>query len=162
MSEVQLITAKLMDEVRRKAELSARRRMNYNFHGSAEENPHRFLNVMMRGSYVRPHRHADPAKAESWVVLEGAVKLFTFDDSGRVSGAWVLTHGGEQVGIDLSAGVWHTVVVLSDRATVFEVKPGPYDAATDKEFAAWAPAEGAPEAAGYLERLLSRAAREIA
>lgn len=162
MPEVQLITAKLMEEVRRKAELSARRRMNHNFHGSDGENPHRFLNVMLRGTYVRPHRHAAPAKAESWVVLEGAVKLYTFDDSGRVSGAWVLEHGGEQVGIDLAAGVWHTVAVLSECATVFEVKPGPYDAATDKEFAAWAPAEGSPEAAGYLERLLARTAREIA
>ena len=36
---------------------------------------------------------------------------------------------------------------------IFEVKPGPYDAATDKEFAPWAPPEGDPRAHAYLIQL---------
>jgi hypothetical protein len=36
----------------------------------------------------------------------------------------------------------------------FEVKPGPWERATDKEFAEWAPAESDPAAAEYLRRLL--------
>jgi hypothetical protein len=35
----------------------------------------------------------------------------------------------------------------------FEAKAGPYDAAADKDWPAWAPPEGAPEAAVYLEGL---------
>ena len=36
----------------------------------------------------------------------------------------------------------------------YEVKPGPYSAANDKDFAPWAPREGEPGVAAYLESLL--------
>jgi hypothetical protein len=58
------------------------------------------------------------------------------------------------LGIDLAPGVWHTLCCVSPTAICYEVKAGPYDAATDKEFAPWAPREGQPEAAQYLEELL--------
>ena len=35
------------------------------------------------------------------------------------------------------------------------MKPGPYSQANDKDFAPWAPREGEPGAAEYLERLLA-------
>lgn len=38
-------------------------------------------------------------------------------------------------------------------AVLFEVKQGPYQAISDKDFAPWAPAEGLAEAAQYLKRL---------
>jgi cupin fold WbuC family metalloprotein len=59
--------------------------MNYNFHQSAEENPHRFLNVLLKGTYVRPHRHLTPPKAESFLILEGVIEVFLFDDAGVVT-----------------------------------------------------------------------------
>jgi len=39
----------------------------------------------------------------------------------------------------------------------YEVKPGPYLQANDKEFAPWAPREGDPDAARYLEELVRAA-----
>jgi hypothetical protein len=33
---------------------------------------------------------------------------------------------------------------------VLEIKRGPYDARTDKQFAEWCPGEGTPEAAQWL------------
>jgi hypothetical protein len=47
------------------------------------------------------------------------------------------------------------VAALSETAVCFEVKAGPYDAATDKEFAPWAPREGDPSAPEYLAKLLA-------
>jgi hypothetical protein len=38
----------------------------------------------------------------------------------------------------------------------FEVKPGPYSAANDKDFAPWAPMEGDAGAGAYLDTLVSR------
>ena len=35
-----------------------------------EDNPHRFLNVMVRGTYIIPHRHCDPPQVR---VIFGAV-----------------------------------------------------------------------------------------
>ena len=153
MGEAKLITAQLFDAVAEKAAGSPRRRMNHNFHQSAADNPHRFLNVLLRGTYIRPHRHLEPPKAETFIVLEGVAEAILFNDAGAITGRHTLGAGGVW-GIDLPPGVWHTILPLTDRVVCFEVKPGPWEPASDKEFADWAPAEGSPEAAGYAALLL--------
>jgi cupin fold WbuC family metalloprotein len=154
-AEVQLLTRELIAGVRAKAEASPRLRMNHNFHSGPRDNPHRFLNVLMRGTYVRPHRHIEPPKPESWVLLEGTAQFYTFDDAGAVTGAWRLSAGGNEFGIDMPAGTWHTLAAVSECVVIYEVKPGPWEPATDKDFAVWAPLEGTPEAPEYLSRLLA-------
>jgi cupin fold WbuC family metalloprotein len=150
---VQIMDRTLLRDLIERARQSPRLRVNHNFHSSMEENPHRFLNVMLKGTYIAPHRHLDPPKAESFLVLQGEVAFFIFDDSGNVARAEVV--GGDPIGIDLPAGVWHTLTPLSAHAVCYEVKPGPYSAQTDKEFAPWAPREGEPGVTAYLERLVS-------
>lgn len=153
MSSVQLIDHALLAETIERARKSPRLRTNHNFHVSAADNPHRFLNAWVRGTYAAPHRHQLPPKAESFIVLQGEVAVFLFDDAGTVVEQHVL--GREVLGIDLAPGVWHTLAPLSDTAVCFEVKPGPYDVTNDKEFAPWAPAEGSPDAPSYLARLMA-------
>jgi cupin fold WbuC family metalloprotein len=150
---VQTLNRAVFDDLIERAKRSPRLRVNHNFHASMEDNPHRFLNVMIRGTYVAPHRHLDPPKAESFVVLEGEIAFFIFDDSGKVVRTDVI--GGDPIGIDMQPGVWHTLTPLSEHAVCYEVKPGPYVAATDKDFAPWAPREGDPGAAAYLAGLVS-------
>ena len=162
---VQFIDRALIEATVRRAEDSGRRRVNYNFHDGPEDNPQRFLNILLRGSYVVPHRHVSPPKSETFLVLEGYLAVFCFDDHGAVAGRYLLgpqPPGPETpghlayagMGIDLPAGVWHTVAAVTGRAVCLEVKPGPWDPANDKKFAPWAPCEGAPETGPYLERLL--------
>jgi cupin fold WbuC family metalloprotein len=127
--------------------------MNHNFHRNAADNPHRFLNALARGTYSVPHRHLVPPKAETFVALQGEVAVFLFEDDGRVAARHVLGRDGLH-GIDIPPGVWHSVAAVSESAICFEVKPGPYEASNDKEFAPFAPAEGDAAAAAYLERLL--------
>ncbi|HEY7338979.1 MAG TPA: WbuC family cupin fold metalloprotein [Bryobacteraceae bacterium] len=157
---VSLISGALFDSVEARALQSPRRRMNYNFHSSAEDNPHRFLNVLLKGTYIRPHRHADPPKSESFVVLEGAADVILFDDDGAVTARYSLgaeSPEGRLWGIDIAPGVWHTILPRTARAVCFEVKPGPWRPASDKEFAPWAPAEDDPSAAEYGNGLLNGA-----
>jgi cupin fold WbuC family metalloprotein len=152
-SGLQIVNRALLEDLIERAKRSPRLRINHNFHASAEDNPHRFLNVMVKGTYVTPHRHLDPPKAESFLVLEGEVAFFIFDEAGHVVSTEVL--GNDPIGIDLAPGVWHTLTPLSAHAVCYEVKPGPYLAANDKDFALWAPREGDPGVAAYLESLLS-------
>jgi len=151
---VQRITLELIATVLESARRSPRLRMNHNFHSSMEDNPHRFLNVMLRGTYIQPHRHIDPPKAETFLVLEGRAVVVVFDADGRITERHVLGEGSGILGVDLAPGVWHAPAVLSEHAVFFEVKPGPYSAATDKSFAPWAPPEGDPGCQEYLARLL--------
>ena len=153
MQDAQILNSELFARLLERARDSPRRRTNHNFHASMEENPHRFLNVMLKGTYITPHRHADPPKTEGFVVLKGEVATFIFDDAGNVVETHILGRGA--IGIDIQAGVWHTFAVLSEHAVCYEVKPGPYSAANDKDFAKWAPKEGSEGTAEYLERLVS-------
>ena len=149
---IQVINRELLDELIMRARQSPRLRVNHNFHSSMEENPHRFLNVLVKGTYIGPHRHLNPPKAESFLVLEGQVAFFMFDDTGSVVRTDVI--GGDAMGIDMAPGIWHTLAPLTPHAVCYEVKPGPYSVTTDKEFAPWAPSEGEAGAAAYLEGLM--------
>lgn len=151
---IQLIHLPLIEATVARAQASARRRANHNFHAGAGDNPHRFLNVLLRGSYAAPHRHREPPKSESFLVLQGELACWIFDDRGAVTERHVLGRGGVQ-GIEISPGVWHTIAAVSEVCVAYEVKPGPWDPATDKEFAPWAPAEGDAGVAAYLQGLLS-------
>ncbi len=156
---MQFIDRALIERVLEEARRSPRRRVNFNFHQTPAEDPNRFLNVMLEGTYVAPHRHAVVPKPEMFVVLEGRIAVFTFDESGAVDACGVAGEGapGGRVAVDLPAGVWHSLAVLTPHAVLVEVKPGFYDPATDKQFAPWAPGEGDPGAKDYLEKLVSLA-----
>lgn len=153
---IQTITPTLLDELTERARESARQRTNHNFHQSFDENPNRFLNVMVKGTYVTPHRHTTPPKSESFVVLRGQLLFITFDDQG---GLQTVTRLGAQdnYGIDIAAGIWHSIIIESETAICFEVKPGPYAPASDKDFAPWAPREGEPGTAEYAASLCAKA-----
>lgn len=155
--QVTPISDALFDSVTAKASASPRLRMNHNFHSGPTDNPHRFLNVLLEGTYIRPHRHLYPPKSECFLVLEGAADVIIFDDNGAITDRYCLgseTSEGRLWGIDIPPGVWHTILPRTARAVCFEVKPGPWEPASDKEFAEWAPAENDPAAAAYGRALL--------
>jgi len=125
--------------VLREATFSPRRRKNFNLHELSDV-VQRFVNAMLPWSYVRPHRHVTPLKTETFVLLKGRVWVILFDDEGHMTDA-ILMDGKRVWIVDVPPGSWHTLIPVTTSLT-FEVKPGPYDPATDKEFASWAPAEG--------------------
>ena len=151
--QVVTITRDLVRQAVEASRKSDRKRIILPFHKSDASPLHRMLNAVQPGSYIRPHWHRDPPKDESLVLLQGEICVFVFEDDGRVRQAVRLRARSNEFGIDLSAGVCHTFVAIEPDTVVFEVKPGPYDRATDKDFASWAPAEGTVEAKEYLARL---------
>jgi cupin fold WbuC family metalloprotein len=153
-SPVTAISEPLIAQVIAASRESARRRMVLPLHKDGGSVLQRMLNAMQPGSYVRPHRHAVP-RAESLVWLRGALRFVAFDDTGEVRRAVDLRGDGD-LGVDIEPGVYHTMFALADDSVVFEVKTGPYDPATDKMWAPWAPPEEAPDAVAYLQQLVSR------
>jgi cupin fold WbuC family metalloprotein len=151
--ELCLITTELVQTAIEHARASPRRRVIQPFHKTADDPLHRMLNAVQPDSYVRPHRHLDPPKAEAWILLRGAVAFFTFEPDGRVRDCVALRAGGSVLGVDLAPGVYHSFVALEPDTVIYEVKTGPYAQATDKSFAPFAPEEGTPQAAPYLASL---------
>lgn len=136
----------------RDAAQAPRRRANLNLHGDLADPVQRLLIAIEPGSYVRPHRHTEPAKWECFIILAGSAALLLFDGAGRVVGREELAAGGPNRVVELPPGPWHSLVALEPGTVVFECKPGPYSPLADKDFAPWAPAEGSLEAAGMAAR----------
>lgn len=148
--ELVILSRSLVDGASEDSRANSRQRIILPLHKSAHEPLHRMLNVIQPGSYVRPHRHVEPPNVEAWVLLRGAVAFFTFEEDGRVRDCLPLEAGGEYFGVDLAPGIFHGLLALAPDTVLYEVKTGPYVPASEKSLAPWAPAEGSPQAPGYL------------
>lgn len=123
-------------------------------HRSDTEGVQRMLNFMHRGSYPRPHCHPAPENIETLVVLKGSLGFIIFNSVGDVESAHRLDAGNPaSCLVDIEPSVWHKLVPLADDSVILEIKRGPYNAATDKTFATWAPEEGTAAALSYQQQL---------
>lgn len=147
------ITEALITDLIIQAEQSERGRMPYCFH-EHHEPVQRMLNALLPGTYVTPHKHQNPDKVELINILRGRAACIHFTQDGDVEAIFVLETNGPVRGVDIRPGVYHTFVALTPCA-VLEIIQGPYEAATHKQFAAWAPLEGSPDALTYLKKLES-------
>ena len=137
------------------AKQSSRKRKTYNYHKSFDENINRMLNAIEPLSYVQPHKHEDPDKVEVFLVLKGRLLVVIFDDKGN-NESTILDNKEGKYGIEIPPKVWHTIISLEQNTVIFEVKDGPYNPETDKNFAKWAPKESDADAADYIKRILDR------
>ncbi|HSC47044.1 MAG TPA: WbuC family cupin fold metalloprotein [Gammaproteobacteria bacterium] len=123
-----------------KAAAASRLRTHHNLHPTHEDPIQRMCMAMEPGTYVRPHRH--PEKWELLLIVSGDMRVLHFDAQGQVLSATRLATGGETLGLETPVDTWHGVVTLAPATVVFECKLGPYVPTVEKDFAAWAPAEG--------------------
>jgi cupin fold WbuC family metalloprotein len=148
-----LIDSALLDRTSRDARRAARLRQNHNFHDADSAPCQRLLNAVEPGSYVPPHRHLDPAKDETFVVLRGSFGLVLFDEAGEVAKTVFLRADGDVIGVTIPHGTFHTLLSFEQGSVFFEAKAGPYVPLAAEERAPWAPAEGAPGVTEFLARM---------
>jgi cupin fold WbuC family metalloprotein len=150
---IRIINRACLDGITSEAEKSPRLRKNFNIHASPKAACNRLFNAIEPDSYIRPHRHLDPAKDESIVIIRGALGILVFDEDGGIVQKTLLAPDDEAVAVNIPSGVFHTAISLTPGTIFFEAKAGPYIPLTDEEFAQWAPTEGSPEASVYLDRM---------
>ena len=151
----QFTDAAALEALSEVARRSPRLRRNANFHKSESEPANRLLNAIEPGSYIRPHRHLDPNKDETMVVVKGSLGMLWFRDDGVVAGQALLSPGGNCV-VNIPHGCWHTLVALEPGTVFFEAKGGPYAPLASGEAALWAPPEGDAAVAAYHGSLAAR------
>lgn len=155
MKKTRCITGRDLDELTMLARESARRRKNYNFHHSDADLSHSLLNAMEPDSYIQPHRHLDPDKDETLLVIRGRIGMIIFDDSGGIECRAVLEPGGDPAVVNIPSGVFHTWICLEPGSIFFETKAGPFIPLLPEEKAPWAPEENTGTVREYLEKLRS-------
>lgn len=147
------ITQELLNDISQQARTSPRLRQNYNFHDLSEK-VQRFINVLQPGTYVRPHRHHRTAEMngfEFFLVFQGELGMIIMDKNGQILAKERISAHGSTRGIELPEGTYHTLVALTPDTVILELKEGPYDPSTDKEFLDIFPAEGTPAAKQLVE-----------
>jgi len=150
------IDKNLLNETSDFAKKSERKRKNYNFHKIAEDTLQRMLNAIEPGTYVQPHKHENPDKREAFIILRGKALVIEFDNFGNISDYFILDYSTENVAVEISAKVYHTLISLSSNTIVYELKDGPYKVENDKNFAKWAPKEGDTSVNEYLKNLIEK------
>lgn len=143
------------DQARGLAGVSGRHRAIVRYHDH-EEPIQRMLNAVEPDSYVRPHRHLDPAKLEVFLALQGSALILGFDDAGRVTSFCEIRAEGPCWGVEIPAGTWHSLVALEPGTVLFELIEGPFHPSNHKDYAPWAPVEGSPAAERFLAALRDR------
>ncbi|MDR1718532.1 MAG: WbuC family cupin fold metalloprotein [Dysgonamonadaceae bacterium] len=134
---MQIIDDKLLNKVCKLADESPRQRMNYNFHPQESDPFNRLLNAMNPGTQFPVHRHVNPDKDESFLVLRGSLVTYLFDEDGNLICEKEINPKKGIYGMDIPAGVWHTFVVQEPGTVVYEAKQGPYAPVTQENIAPW-------------------------
>lgn len=150
------ITNKICNPLLDEASDSKRKRKNYNFHQDAAERIHRMIHATNPETYVQPHKHENPDKMETFIILKGRVLVVEFSEVGEINDHIILDSITGNYGAEIPAKTWHTLLTLEKDSLIYELKDGPWNASDDKNFAAWAPAEGKPDCMNYNKSILSK------
>lgn len=118
-----ILDKELINNLITKAQASERLRMNYNLHESLEAKAQRLFNALEPGTELPIHRHLH--SAETYILLRGHIDVVYYNDAGEVTNTFKLSADGNNFGIHIPKGQWHTVVV-HESSVIFEVKDGPY------------------------------------
>ena len=109
------------------AEVSERRRMNYDLRTSAADGSQRMLNALLPGTEIPVHRH--PKSNENVFLLVGRMDEVIYEETGerglREKVRFHLCPAEGRYGCVVPAGAWHSVEVL-EPSVIYEAKDGKY------------------------------------
>ena len=144
---MRFITRFDIDTLMRQARDSKRKRAILRLH-EHEEPVQRMMNALIPGTYVPPHKHENPDKVELFSIMVGRVACLQFDVQGAVTELVILEERGVVRVVEIAPRSYHTLIAL-EPSVVLEIIQGPYDPATHKRIAPWAPEEENPKASDY-------------
>ena len=135
---MEIIDSDFLASLTAKAVSCERKRTNYNFHTSPEEEIHRLVIAIEPGSYI-----------------SGKLRVLTFTEEGAIAKVFTAGPGCDVLGYELDSQTFHSCVALEHGTTFLEVKKGPYLPIEGSDVAAWAPAEKTPLASAMVQWYLT-------
>ena len=124
-----IIDLDLIEQLWDEAAKSPRLRMNWDMRNSAADTSQRMLNALLPGTQVPIHRHE--TTDESVICLCGRLEEIFYEECPSCEGGfkeiarYTLCPGEGKYGIQVPAGMWHTIHVIEPSA-IFEAKDGAY------------------------------------
>ena len=140
-------------ELKRRALTAPHRRYRLCLHRSSDDPVQEMIIVHCRDNYSRPHAHET---ASCCVVLDGALGVYVFDESGSVARVVELAArgSGKPFTLWIGPGQWHMPVCRTPQVVFYETMAGPFRRDEANRWAPWSPEEGDADAiARYLAGL---------
>lgn len=126
-----LLTPEFLNMLSAQAQASPRLRQNFDLRNTPDDSSQRMLNALEPGTELPIHRHLK--SSESVAVLRGKANWIYYDDQGNVTGKYLVEAGGENPGIVVPMGQWHSLECLESGTVILECKDGPYYPLTEEE-----------------------------
>ena len=147
------VDAELIAEMKSESDRLGRSNVRLCLHDSPQAGFHEMIIVEHRGKYYRPHKHLK--KGESYHIIEGQMRVYTFEDDGKLLDLCLLSPGASfiyRVGVNM----FHAIEPVTERIIYHEAKLGPFEGDGDSVWAPWAPDGADPEKAREWAEALSR------
>ena len=144
------MTAKSVNSLIEKYQLSARKRHRYCFHQNPDVDLHDIIICYDSDSYIPPNKHI--GKVESLLVIEGEIDFFLFNDIGQVYDYRRLSvnNSSSPFYLRVPANTWHGLRAVGSKPCVIkETISGPYDS-TSLQWASFAPSEADGSKEGHF------------
>ena len=126
-----LLNQELLNTLTAQAQASPRLRQNYDLRNTPNDHSQRMLNALEPGTVLPIHRHL--GTSESVAMLRGKAVWTYYDDQGQVTGQYLIEAGGENLGIVVPIGRWHSLECLESGTVLLVCKDGAYEPLSAKE-----------------------------
>lgn len=126
-----LLTPEFLNTLSAQAQASPRLRQNFDLRNTPDDSSQRMLNALEPGTELPIHCHLK--SSESVAILRGKANWIYYDDQGNVTGKYLVEAGGENPGIVVPMGQWHSLECLESGTVILECKDGPYYPLTEEE-----------------------------
>ncbi|MBI2662470.1 cupin fold metalloprotein, WbuC family [Candidatus Woesearchaeota archaeon] len=152
VSNILKLEPNILKELFEKAKISDRKRAFYLLRSSDKgEIPAVMFNVLLPGTYVRPHKHPMNDGREIVILILGKMKVIIFNDDGTFRESYILS-SLDTVFVEIPAQTYHTIITL-EPSVLCELYLGKYNPTTYREFAEWAPEENDMLMNDYLKKI---------
>jgi cupin fold WbuC family metalloprotein len=129
-----LIDARLIAELKQISTQRDNSNVRICLHESPEAEHHDMVALERKGRYYRPHKHFN--KGDTSHMLEGRLRVFSFDTEGEVIDAVAIGPGEIY---RTATNMYHAILPLTDYVIHHESKPGPFEGENDSIYPDWAP-----------------------
>ena len=134
------IDKQLIESLKEKAIKNPRKRVRLCAHRDVNDSLHEMLIVLLKDTYVRPHKH--PYKIESFHIIEGSVDVAIFDGDGKILDVIRMGDYPSESFFyyRLSDSLFHVPRLNSEYVIIHEITNGPFKK-EETIFSSWSPEE---------------------
>ena len=137
-ADIFTLNSEKIEFLKNEAYKSKQKRFRYCLHHSNDHLTHEMIIVFHIDTLLIPHRHPF-GRSESYHLIEGAMNVYFFDDSGEVIDAIKLEEktGNTPFLYRMSSHTWHLPVPTSEFMVYHETLTGPFLDESDIEYPDW-------------------------